>query len=81
MARYRTNGALDTAFSGDGVVLSHFNGADKFRGSALAIDSDKATSLLLRLLDNAVIELETEGALSIENTYSVIAELANLNLE
>ncbi|VVP56638.1 hypothetical protein [Pseudomonas fluorescens] len=46
-----------------------------------AIDTDQATSLLLRLVDNAVIELETEGAISIENTYSVIAELANLNLE
>jgi hypothetical protein len=46
-----------------------------------AIDSDQATSLLLRLIDNAVIELETEGDLSIDNTYTVIAELANLNLE
>jgi hypothetical protein len=47
----------------------------------LAIDSDKATSLLLRLVDNAVIELETEGDLSIDNTYKVIAKLANLSLE
>jgi len=47
----------------------------------LAIDSDQATSLLLRLVDNAVIELETEGDLSIDNTYKVIAELANLDLE
>lgn len=47
----------------------------------LAIDSDQATSLLLRLVDNAVIELETEADLSIDNTYKVIAELANLDLE
>ncbi|WP_047299707.1 hypothetical protein [Pseudomonas fluorescens] len=47
----------------------------------LAIDSDQATSLLLRLVDNAVIELETEGNTSLENTYKVIAELANLDLE
>jgi len=47
----------------------------------LAIDSDQATTLLLRLVDNAVIELETEGETSLENTYKVIAELANLDLE
>ncbi|CAI8726161.1 DNA translocase FtsK [Pseudomonas sp. IT-P4] len=47
----------------------------------LAIDSDQAITLLLRLVDNQVIELETEAALVIENTYKVIAELANLNLE
>jgi hypothetical protein len=46
-----------------------------------AIDSDQATSLLLRLVDNEVIELETEADLSIDNTYKVIAELANLDLE
>ncbi|PAW51061.1 cell division protein FtsK [Pseudomonas moraviensis] len=47
----------------------------------LEIDSDQATTLLLRLVDNAVIELETEGETSLENTYKVIAELANLDLE
>lgn len=47
----------------------------------LAIDSDQAITLLLRLVDNAVIELETEADLSIDNTYKVIAELANLDLE
>ena len=47
----------------------------------LAIDSDQATTLLLRLVDNAVIELETEGETSLENTYKVIAELASLDLE
>lgn len=46
-----------------------------------AIDSEQATSLLLRLVDNEVIELETEADLSIDNTYKVIAELANLDLE
>jgi uncharacterized delta-60 repeat protein len=38
VARYHTNGALDTAFSGDGVVLSPLAGADQFRPNALAID-------------------------------------------
>jgi len=47
----------------------------------LAIDSEQATTLLLRLVDNAVIKLETEGETSLENTYKVIAELANLDLE
>ncbi|KEX94772.1 hypothetical protein HA62_05775 [Pseudomonas putida] len=46
-----------------------------------AIDSDQATTLLLRLVDNEVIELETEGELSIDNTYKVLAKLADLNLE
>lgn len=47
----------------------------------LEIDSDQATTLLLRLVDKAVIELETEGETFLENTYKVIAELANLDLE
>ncbi|MEE4662747.1 DNA translocase FtsK [Pseudomonas alliivorans] len=47
----------------------------------LAIDSDQATTLLLRLVDNQVIELETEGEQSIDNTYKVIAELGNLCVE
>jgi hypothetical protein len=47
----------------------------------LAIDSDQAITLLLRLVDNAVIELETEAEEIFDNTYKVIAELANLNLE
>ena len=51
----------------------------------LAIDSDNATTLLLRLVDNEVIELETEGDTTIDNTYKVIAKLEdlgpNLNLE
>lgn len=51
----------------------------------LAIDSDSATSLLLRLVDNDVIKLETQADLSIDNTYTVTAKLedlgSNLNLE
>ena len=46
--------------------------------SRLAIDSDKATSLLLRLLDNGVIELEAEGATALEHSYKVIATLADV---
>jgi hypothetical protein len=51
----------------------------------LAIDTDQATTLLLRLVDNEVIELENQADLSIDNTYKVVATLQdlgpNLNLE
>lgn len=46
--------------------------------SRLAIDSDQANTLLLRLVDNEVIQLETEADLSIDNIYKVIASLADL---
>lgn len=46
--------------------------------SRLAIDSDQASTLLLRLVDNEVIQLETEADLTIDNTYKVIASLADL---
>ena len=51
----------------------------------LAINTEQATTLLLRLVDNEVIELENQADLSIDNTYKVIATLQdlgpNLNLE
>ncbi|MBB1617140.1 cell division protein FtsK [Pseudomonas sp. UMC65] len=47
----------------------------------LAIDSDQATTLLLRLVDNEVISLEAEGETSIDNTYAVLAKLEDLTLE
>jgi len=47
----------------------------------LAIDSDQATTLLLRLVDNEVIALESEGDVSIDNTYMVLAKLEDLTLE
>lgn len=47
----------------------------------LAIDSDQATTLLLRLVDNEVITLEAEGEASIDNTYTVLAKLEDLTLE
>lgn len=43
--------------------------------SRLAIDSDKAAVLLMRLLDNKVIELESEGATALEHKFKVIAKL------
>jgi hypothetical protein len=46
--------------------------------SRLAIDSDKAASLLIRLLDNDVIQLETEGPTALEHSYKVIATLADV---
>ena len=48
--------------------------------SRLAIDSDQASTLLLRLVDNDVIQLETEAELSIDNTYKVIASLDDLSI-
>ena len=48
--------------------------------SRLAIDSDQASTLLLRLVDNDVIQLETEADLSIDNTYKVIASLDDLSM-
>ena len=50
----------------------------------LSIDSDRATSLLLRLLESTVIQLEAEGDSSLEHTYRVVGTLeqaVDLNLE
>lgn len=46
--------------------------------SRLAISSEQATTLLLRLIDNQVVELLIEGETSADNTYTVIASLADL---
>lgn len=46
--------------------------------SRLAIDSDKAASLLIRLLDNEVIQLEAEGETAMDHSYRVIATLADV---
>lgn len=46
--------------------------------SRFAIDSDKATTLLLRLVGNEVIQRETEAERTIDDTYKVIATLADL---
>lgn len=46
--------------------------------SRLAIDSDQATTLLLRLLDNGVIQLEAEGETAMEHSYKVIARLEDV---
>lgn len=46
--------------------------------SRLAIDSDKVSSLLLRLLDDKVIEVETEGDSALEHSYKVIATLEDV---
>lgn len=87
--------AVDATFMPDGkefgeftyedaaqIVVLHAKTVDvAYLQRRLAIDTDQATSLLLRLVDNEVIQLETEAELSIDNTYKVIAELANLNLE
>ena len=46
--------------------------------SRLAISGDQATTLLLRLIDNEVVQLVTEGDTSTDNTYKVIATLDDL---
>ena len=46
--------------------------------SRLAISSEQATTLLLRLIDNQVVGLLIEGETSADNTYTVIASLADL---
>lgn len=48
--------------------------------SRLTISSDQAITLLLRLVDNEVIQLETEADQTIDNTYKVIASLDNLDM-
>lgn len=47
----------------------------------MAVDTDTATSFLLSLVTDGVIELETEGEQSIDNAYKVIAELGSLCVE
>lgn len=46
--------------------------------SRLAIDSDQASSLLIRLLDNEVIKVETEGESALTHTYKVTASLEDV---
>lgn len=46
--------------------------------SRLAISSEQAETLLLRLIDNNVVELLTEGETWVDNTYTVIATLDDL---
>lgn len=46
--------------------------------SRLAINSEQATTLLLRLLDNNVIKLEKEGPTALEHSYFVVATLADV---
>lgn len=46
--------------------------------SRLAIDSDKAASLLIRLLDNGVVQLEAEGETAMDHSYKVIATLEDV---
>lgn len=46
--------------------------------SRLAIDSDQAVTLLLRRLDDSVIQLESEGDTALDHTYKVIAKLEDV---
>ncbi len=59
------------------IVLKSNNKA--FKGhwvqSRLVIDSDKTATLLLRLLDDKVLEIETEGESAFDHSFKVIATL------
>ncbi|MQT83897.1 DNA translocase FtsK [Pseudomonas sp. FSL R10-2964] len=46
--------------------------------SRLAIDSDKTATLLLRLLDDKVVEIETEGESAFDHSFKVIAALEDV---
>lgn len=46
--------------------------------SRLAIDSDKTATLLLRLLDDKVLEIETEGESAFDHSFKVIATLEDV---
>ena len=46
--------------------------------SRLAIDSDKTATLLLRLLDEKVVEIETEGESAFDHSFKVIAALEDV---
>ncbi|MNJ10043.1 hypothetical protein D3C77_41950 [compost metagenome] len=46
--------------------------------SRLAVSSDQATTLLLRLLDDQVIAVETEGESALEHSYKVTATLEDV---
>lgn len=62
------------------IVLKSNNKAFKAHWiqSRLAIDSDKAASLLIRLLDNGVIQLEAESDTAMDHSYKVVATLADV---
>lgn len=63
------------------VVLHGTSVTNAWLQRRIGIDADQATTLLLRLSDDDVIELETEADASIDNTYTVKAGLADLTME
>lgn len=62
------------------IVLKSNNKAFKAHWvqSRLAIDSDKTATLLLRLLDDKVVEIETEGESAFDHSFKVIASLEDV---
>lgn len=64
------------------IVVLHGNSVtNAWLQRRIGLDADQATALLLRLVDDEVIALETEADLSIDNTYTVVAKLSDLTLE
>ena len=73
VARYNTNGTLDTSFSGDGIVVTDFGGSGTDAVNAIAIQSDGKIVVAgnAGLANNArvgVARYNTNGTL--DNTFS-----------
>ena len=63
------------------AVAIHFMTIDAARlQSRFAVSSDQATRLILMLLDEGVIELESEGETPLDNQYKVIKQLTDIDL-
>lgn len=72
VARYKTNGALDTSFSGDGILTTSFGGNELAEGSNLAIQGDGKIVVVGRGAANtnfATARYNTDG--SLDTTFSI----------
>jgi uncharacterized delta-60 repeat protein len=68
VARYNSNGSLDNTFSGDGKLMTDYNGGDDFAYS-LAIQSDGKIVVVGESNSNfALVRYNTDGV--IDNTFS-----------
>jgi hypothetical protein len=63
-------------------VILHFTCIDVAKlQSRFAVDSDTATRLILLMLEEGVIELETEASDPLENIYTVVMSLTDLDAD
>lgn len=64
------------------IVVLHGNSVtNAWLQRRIGISEDQATTLLLRLVEDGVIAMETEATASIDNTYTVAAQLGDLVME